>query len=144
MSRINYSKVLLGGVAAGVVMVAFDMLGMAILAFDMRAWAERHNLATEPNVAVWVVSVLLFGIMLVWLYAAIRPRFGPGAKTAVIAAAFFWVFFCLTYAGQTAMGLYTVEQFVKFAAWGALQVLAAAYVGAWFYKEGLGDPTPRT
>lgn len=139
VGNINWSKVFLGGIASGVVLLAFDMAGMAVLGFDMKAWAESHNLVTEPNMAVWVVSVLVLGIMLVWLYAAIRPRFGPGVKTAAIAAAFMWLFFSVMFAGHTSMGLYTTEQFVKFAAWGALQMLAASYVGAWLYKEDVGD-----
>ena len=143
MGNINWSKVLIGGIAAGIVLLAFDMLGMAVLGFDMEAWAQRHNLVTEPNMAVWIVSVLLLGIMLVWLYAAIRPRFGPGVKTAAIAAAFMWLFFAVVYGGHTAMGLYTSAEYMKFAAWGALQMLAAAYVGAWLYKEGVGDTTVR-
>lgn len=143
MGNINWSRVLPGGIAAGVVLLAFDMLGMAVLGFDMKAWAESHNLVTEPNMPVWIISVLLLGIMLVWLYAAIRPRFGPGVKTAFIAAAFMWVFFAVMYSGQTAMGLYTTEQFLKFAAWGVLQMLAAAYVGAWLYKEEGGEPAVR-
>ena len=143
MGNINWSRVLLGGIAAGVVLIAFDFVGMAVLGFDMEAWAASHNLATEPNMAVWIISVLVLGIMLVWLYAAIRPRFGPGVKTAAMAAAFMWVFFSVIYGMQTSMGLYTTEEFVKFAAWGVLQMLAAAYVGAWLYKEDVGDTTVR-
>ena len=33
---------------------------------------------------------LLTGISILWLYAAIRPRYGPGAKTATIAAFASW------------------------------------------------------
>ena len=31
------------------------------------------------------------GLLLVWLYAAIRPRFGPGPRTATYAALVVWV-----------------------------------------------------
>ena len=40
----------------------------------------------------FVFFAFLLGIVTVWLYAAIRPRFGAGAKTAVIAGLFVWFF----------------------------------------------------
>jgi hypothetical protein len=33
-----------------------------------------------------LVAALIMNLILIWLYAAIRPRFGPGPRTAAIAA----------------------------------------------------------
>lgn len=140
MGNINWSRVLIGGLAAGVVIMAFDMIGMAVLGMDMEAWLTEHSLR-QPPIALWVVTTLIFGLLIVWLYAAIRPRFGAGAKTALLAAAFPWILFGAIYGMQTAMGLYTQREYVTFAAWGALQLAAAAYAGAWLYREGIGETT---
>ena len=35
---------------------------------------------------------LLLGVSSMWLYAAIRPRWEPGPKTAVVARFFLWFF----------------------------------------------------
>jgi hypothetical protein len=44
------------------------------------------------SVIGWFVFLdFLFGIFLVWLYAAIRPRYGAGPGTAVKAGLFAWV-----------------------------------------------------
>lgn len=134
MGKINYSRVLIGGIAAGILLLAFDMIGMPVLGFDMEAWATAHNL-TQPSMAVWAISSLLFGVLIAWLYAAIRPRFGAGWKTAAIAAAFVWAFFTVVYGTLTAWGLYTQAEMLKFAAWGVIQVFVATYAAAWLYKE---------
>ena len=39
---------------------------------------------------VSALEVFVGGPMALWLYAAIRPRFGAGPRTAVIAATFIW------------------------------------------------------
>lgn len=135
MSNINYSKVLIGGAVAGIVWLAMDMLSMVVLGMDMEAWLTKHNLQ-EPNPAVFIVMALLFGLMAVWLYAAIRPRFGPGPKTAAIAGVFIWILFCLIYMGFHALGMFTPGDYAKMSAYGLVQVLLATLAGAWLYREG--------
>lgn len=142
MGNINYSKVLIGGVVAGILLLALDFLGMMLLGFDMQAWAAAHALV-EPPIAVFVVIDILLGIMIVWLYAAIRPRFGPGPRTAAITAAFMWLFFALVYFGFHMMALFTQGDYMKMAAWGVVQVFAATFAGTWLYSEGAGAAAPR-
>lgn len=143
MGNINWSRVLIGGLAAAVVWILFDLIGMAVLGMDMEGWLARHSLQ-QPPMALWVIVVVVFAILLVWLYAAIRPRYGPGPKTALMAAAFMWILFGAIYAMQAAMGLYTQTEYLTFAAWGALQLAVAANVGAWLYREVDGGVTQRT
>ena len=142
MSNINYSKVLIGGIVAGIVFFALDFVGFMILGMDMDAWLAAHSLH-EPPMAVFVVIDILLGILAVWLYAAIRPRFGPGAKTAAIAAGFMWFLFALIYFGLHMMGLFTPGDYTKMAAWGLVQVFAATLAGAWMYREGESATAPR-
>jgi len=35
--------------------------------------------------------LIAFGLLMVWPYAAIRPRFGAGPMTAVVGGLFFWI-----------------------------------------------------
>ena len=47
----------------------------------------RYGVAESPNsVAIFTVYGFLLGIVLVSLYAAMRPLLGPGPKRAVMAA----------------------------------------------------------
>lgn len=142
MSNINYSKVLIGGVVAGVLFFALHWLGLMILGMDMDAWLAAHSLH-EPPMWVFILIDILLGIMAVWLYAAIRPRFGAGARTAAIAAAFMWFLFALIYFGLHMMALFTPGDYMKMAAWGLVQVFVATLAGAWLYREGVGDTAPR-
>src|SRR5713101_2552164 len=86
MGKINWSRVILGGLLAGVVMKQ-----------DMAAAMQALGKQPIPDSVIWVFVVwdFVMGIGLVWLYAAIRPRFGAGVKTAVIAGVAVWVFISL-------------------------------------------------
>lgn len=143
MSNINYSKVLLGGVVAGIVWIAVDVASFMLMGMDnMDAWLAQHDLH-EPPMAVLFAMDLLFGLMAVWLYAAIRPRFGPGPRTAATAALFIWLMFTVVYFGLHMMGLFTPSDYAKSAAFGLVTVMAATMAGAWLYSEGAEDTTAR-
>jgi hypothetical protein len=80
---INVSRVLTGGLLAGLIIIASGMLMVPVVGPQMDAALKARNVpplggAAMAFVAIW--SVVL-GVLLVWLYAAVRPRFGPGPKT---------------------------------------------------------------
>lgn len=136
----NYGRVILGGLVAGVVLnVGEYLLNGVILHNQMVDWASRHNFPTDPvpmflPVAVGLTFVL--GIVMVWLYALIRPRLGPGPKTAIVAALVLWFgvcFYCSIIYGillqqPTNMLLIGVV-------WCFGEYVIAAIAGAWLYKE---------
>jgi hypothetical protein len=134
VGRINYVRVLLGGVVAGVVFLVMDFVGMQIVPFDWEAWAVERGL-TMPPMATWIVMDIVIGILAVWLYAAIRPRFGAGVKTAVMTGVWVWLFFSLIQWAPTAMGMWPMSTFWMMAAWGLVQTVVAVVAGAWVYRE---------
>ncbi|MSR06134.1 MAG: hypothetical protein EXR93_03550 [Gemmatimonadetes bacterium] len=93
MGKINIGKVIVGGIVAGIVMNVFDfVLQGVILKPD---WDAAMAAMNKPPMAsdqiMWYVGFdFIVGIILVWLYGAIRPRFGAGVKTAVIAGLTAW------------------------------------------------------
>src|SRR5450756_346357 len=95
---INTKKVLIGGIVAGVVMNAIDFVAnMFILGERMKAATDafKPGLADQmmqsSAIVTNIVMDFVLGIALVWTYAAIRPRFGPGIRTATYAAVLFWI-----------------------------------------------------
>ncbi len=57
-------------------------------------------------ILVWMLWGFAWGIAAVWLYAAIRPRYGAGAGTAVRAGLAAWFFsYLLMTVAMTNMGL---------------------------------------
>ena len=141
MASINTGKVVTGGLLAGLVANAFDFVtNTYILASDWQAWATSHNLdpgaMTAPNVAgTWIAIDFLFGILLVWTYAAMRPRFGPGAQTAILAGLVIYLAPTLVLFGFTMMGMMTMTLFVKGSCSAIISTLVASVAGAAIYKE---------
>src|SRR5580765_204131 len=91
--KINIGRVLLGGLVAGLILnIGEWVLNGVVLAKDMKEFFAKCNLPEPgPNFLVIAVGItFVLGIVLVLGYAAIRSRFGPGPKTAIIAALFAW------------------------------------------------------
>ena len=86
MSGINIGKVVAGGLLAGLVLNVIDfVIGGFLMADDFAANTVRLGLdpatQTTPAVAItWIAMDFVMGLVLVFTYAAIRPRFGPGAE----------------------------------------------------------------
>jgi hypothetical protein len=72
----------------------------------------------------------------IWLYAARRPRYGPGVQTALCAGLTIWG---LAYLYPTvfflAMKLFPTRLTVISTVWGLAEVLIASVAGAAIYKE---------
>ena len=143
---INASRVVVGGLAAGVVanIVGFVTFGMLLAqrldaeAADV-APALRGRAMTSQAIAANVVTSFALGFLLVWLYAAMRPRFGPGVKTAVYAALAVGVCAIASHLEWMIAGLMTPATYLLATLAGLVQLLAAALVGAMLYKEGGGS-----
>jgi hypothetical protein len=139
MSRINVGRVILGGLVAGVVInIAETILNLAVVAQSMEDALPARNLPPVGGAAIGGSGLETFigGIVTVWLYAAIRPRFGAGAGTAVIAAAVVWFFAYLHQSfALVLMGVFPAKVMVVGTVWGLAEVVVASIVGAWVYKE---------
>jgi hypothetical protein len=83
----------------------------------------------------WIVSDFLVGLAIVWLYAAIRPRFGAGAGTAVIAAVVIWGISHVAYACLWFLGIYPLSLICMTTAGALVASLAAGLAGGRIYQE---------
>jgi hypothetical protein len=135
----NVRGVVLGGLLAGLVInVGETLLNMVVLAERNQADFARLNLPPMSGgvIGVFVALCFLLGIATVWLYAAIRPRFGAGPKTAATAAAAVW--FCAYVfpgVGQVAAGMFSAQTVSVALLWGLAEVTLAALAGAYVYQE---------
>ena len=139
MGRVNMGRVLVGGLIAGIVINASEfVLNTYVIADDMNAAMKAMNLpAMDARQIPWfVVLGFLLGIVTVWLYAAIRPRFGPGVATATYAALAVWF---LAYADPSAfmivLHLFPTRPMLITLCWGLPEIVVAAIAGAWAYTE---------
>ena len=139
IGRINLLRVLVGGLVAGLIIIVGEyILNVIILGAELAAWRERCGLGalTAGQLAAGVVITIVYGIILIWIYAAIRPRFGPGPRTAVIAGLTFWsVAYLLFLASLWAGGFLTTHFATVSIAWGLIEAPIAAVAGGWLYQE---------
>jgi hypothetical protein len=139
MGRINIGRLLLGGLVAGVVANAVDyVINTYLVASEMLEMVQRLNLRAdqvEHSTWIWIGFDLVYGFLVVFTYAAMRPRFGPGAKTALIAGLCYWIGFTAMSAGFTAMGIFTHPAFIKSAAFTLASTLVPALIGGAIYQE---------
>jgi hypothetical protein len=139
MNTINWGKVLLGGLLAGLIInVGEFLLNDVILGAQMKQFFARYEIP-EPGGTFLIVAVglsFVIGILLVFLYALIRPRLGPGVKTAIVAGLILW-FGIYVYTGAINGLLFGIPINVMLIAfvWGLIEYVLSAIAGAWVYKE---------
>ena len=140
MKQINVGRVLLGGLIAGIVLnIGEYLLNGVVLVDAMKQDFVRLNLPPDPSgdfLAKAVVATFILGIVITFLYAAIRTRFGPGVKTAIYAGLLAW-FFTILYPGviYSGLGLISMKLFWIGLGWELVEYVIGAIAGAWLYKE---------
>lgn len=130
----------MGGLAAGLVInVSEGILNAVVLADD---WAQVMAAMGKPaefsggQIALFNVMGFALGIAMVWLYAAIRPRYGAGAKTAICAGCATWTLSTLLPSiGQVAMSLFPSNLIAIGLVWSLVEMIVAGLVGGWLYRE---------
>lgn len=125
-------RLILGGLVAGLIInVVEGVTNGAILGDQWKEWASRTAaILQQPSQAagmvIWTVLAFAIGLAGLWLYAAIRPRYGPGPRTALYAALFLWLTFWVFTALQS-LALGTIPH--RFLAIGLIGGLVAAVAG---------------
>ncbi|MEO8349923.1 MAG: hypothetical protein ABI610_13535 [Acidobacteriota bacterium] len=142
MGKVNWSRVFLGGLVAGIVINLGEFLYHTVV-FKTQVEEAVRAMGKDPAamntgtaMTVWILWCFLAGIGAVWTYAAIRPRYGAGAKTAVTAGIAVWFLaYFLSNVSMMNMGLFPQSMLVTGLIWGLVEVVLATIAGAYFYKE---------
>jgi hypothetical protein len=140
MGKINWGRVVGGGLLAGLVLNVVDFLTYGVwlkpdLATAMTALGKQPG-ALDSAIPLFVALDFVYGIGLLWVYAAIRPRFGAGVNTAVIAGLAVWFFIGLLHAiGDAPMGFMPQRVMVIGTIVSLIALSVASVAGAYVYKE---------
>ena len=140
---INTGRVIQGGLFAGFVINAISFVNNSMIVGSklMQAQEAGHFLQ-QPRFAfmpAWLITMFLVGIGLVWLYAAVRPRLGPGPGTALMVGLVVGLIAGIPdnlanaawgTSGRYLPFMWMLERIVSFG--------IGTLVGAWWYKEGAG------
>lgn len=140
MAKINWGRVIVGGLLAGVVSVVLEfVLHSYLLAGDWASWTQQMGKSAESDGGSMVYFVswsFLMGIFGVWLYAAVRPRFGAGPKTALKAGLALWVVgYALPHLVWAGFDVFSNRLVVIPVIEGLIEAPLMVLVGAWPYKE---------
>ena len=140
MGKINSARVILGGLLAGLIInIAEGVTNGGILGGEWKAWAERvgaHQPSGGQAMALWTCLAFALGLLSVWMYAAVRPRFGAGPKTAILIALVMWVIYWPLVAVQhLALGTVPGSLLWMGSIGGLIGMVAAMLAGAAVYKE---------
>lgn len=135
-------RLAIASLGAGAVMNAIDFLANVVVTdTGLRADLDRVNPAlwatmnAPGRLPTYIALDFVFGALLVWLYAAVRARYGPGPRTALRAATFAWALYVATEFLFVLMGLFSVRYFVINALLSFMSYAASALAGAWLYRE---------
>lgn len=136
MGKVNWSRVLGCGLLAGVVWIILGSVVTALLGRDFAALPNNHlGAPTSGFIALNVVIDLLEGISIVWLYAAIGPLYGPGPKTAIIAAFAWWLIVSLGDVTWCSFGFFPPRTVVPLMLGTLPALILATLAGARLYKQ---------
>ena len=139
MSAINARRVILAGLVAGLVANAFDfVITTYLMATEFNSMLARLNVgqaAVQSWIPIFAVADFVWGLLLVFAYAAVRPRFGPGPRTAVISSIMLWLVMAIFALLLVAIGLHTVQSYLKSSALYLVSAIVSSIVGAALYRE---------
>lgn len=141
MLKINVRRVIIGGVIAGIIIfivdvVLYGVILKAPMAVAMAKLSLMPNALRSAEIPWYMFVDLSAGILLLWLYAAIRPRFGGGPRTAAIAGLAGWLFAgFLCNLITLPMGIMSFRLITITIGVMLIQYILAAVIGARFYAE---------
>ena len=136
MSKLNWFLVLGCGLLAGIVWIMLGSVVTALLGRDFAALPNNH--LAKPTLGFILFNLvldLLEGISIVWLYTVLRPVYGPGVRTAVIAAVAWWFIVSLGDATWCSFGLFPPRTVVPLMIGTLPALVLATIAGTKFYKE---------
>ena len=140
MAHTNRGRVILGGLLAGLVINIVEFVTNGVVLREewgrtMQALGKPAELSTGA-IVIFNIWGFLLGIAAVWLYAAIRPRYGAGPTTAIRAGLATWaVAVFLANLGNYPLGLFPTRLLVISSSVALVEIVVATLVGAWLYKE---------
>jgi hypothetical protein len=135
MPKIKWTGVIVGGLLAGVVINAGE-LALHRVMLDERWTAAFAALGKHPTGwATFIPANFLVGFFIVWLYARLRPRYGPGPRTALRAGMVMWtVFWVIPILALVPLELFPNQLLFLVIAGGVINANLAALLGASVYR----------
>ena len=145
MTRINWFRMLSGGLIAAIIVFMTDgFLHERLLSADWKAVYDNLGAVPPehgPHILPFVVFELGRGLVSIFLYVMMRPHFGPGPQTAALAGVVTWIAFSVTGPAQfIPLGFFSNALWAKAMVFQLVTSILAAIAGAALYKDAFTSP----
>ena len=144
MNKIKVNRLLLAGLVTLLTFIAVEFVVESLICRPLfgRAIQEWHQ---TLNLAAWgmghtVLNILIALVnctLLTWLYAALRPMFGVGVRTALAASAFALFFIAAFAVNSVNMGIYPLRVALIELGYQLVELPVAIVAGALVYERGM-------
>ncbi len=139
MQSMNTMRLFLSGLVAGIVLnIEEYLVNGLVLKDEWDAAMTKVGLETysTSGIIMLVLMTLVLGFISVWLYAAIRPRFGPGPRTAVYAAFLVWLLVWVVPTVYNSLApVFPPGLMMTASVFALFELPIATVAGAWLYRE---------
>jgi hypothetical protein len=143
MNRIKVNRLLLAGLVTLLTFIAVEFVVESLICRPLfgRAIQEWHQ---TLNLAAWDIGNSMLNILialvnctlLTWLYAALRPMFGVGPRTALAASAFAFCFIAAFAINGVNLGNYPLRVALIELGYQLVELPVAILAGARVYEGG--------
>jgi hypothetical protein len=136
---LNLTRLAIASLFAGLIMNSGEFLLNGV--FMAEEWdTTMRSLNRSPiggASVVWLASMtFLLGFFAIGTYLIIRPHFGAGLRTAIIAALILWALaYALGFGWSFAMGVFSAKIFFATLGWTLFEIPLATAIGAWYYEN---------
>jgi hypothetical protein len=133
--KVNIQRLIVGGLTAGLLINAVEYFVHGML-LDPQWTAAFAALGKTPKGwTTFIPSNFLVGIFGVLVYARLRPKYGPGLRTALRSGLAIWiVFWVIPTMALQPMELFPNVLLFTTIAVGLLDSIPAVALGAWIYR----------
>ncbi len=141
MNDVNWGKFILGAlIVAAICFVSDGFLHQRVVTEQWQAIYDALGATPPDHSGFSMVWFLVFeagrGFLAMYVYVLLRPRLGPGVKTATWAGVVTWVAFSLTGPAQfIPIGFYSTMLWLSVAVYQLVFTIIAAIMGAAPYSE---------
>ena len=133
MGPINWRGVFMSGLLAGLAWSLLSLPFLILFGGDIIESVPRP-LVTVGRMGSFTLNVVA-GIWALWLYAAIRPRYGAMPKAAAIAGFSWWLIAAIAAWQWVEIGFIPRRPLLALTIAALPTLIAVTMVGAWLYPE---------
>lgn len=136
-NRINFRRVLQGGIIAGLMLNLIDLPNSALIGGPLiNEFLLAHDMQPNPLVSFYFLPLHFFyGIIIVWTYACFLPQFGKGGKNALYASLLLLITTRCTSFGFVVIGLLPLPLFLILSCTMVLGAMLGGWMGCRYYSR---------